>query len=736
MNNTRNKRIRSSVSLRAELISWLRNWKGLVSVILLFLTLEMAVLSLERARWISPQPLLTLVLVLSLITAGLLIRSRLPGIVAHVIALGVGGGVTAWQNFMLPASETTTFAAFLSFLTWILGYFSTWYLVRRKNPWVAVVLGAVVVLVNLSNLPDNYYYFFGLYFVAAIFLVTWIKMLKQHYTIGRSRGSVVRGWLSLGAVLVCIVVVAVFAARIVPDLKIPQLQTLIAKNTLWTQDLESSLFGFLTKVPSKQPLNTTNTRQDLAFGSIWEQRDQVEFVISSPKPSYWRVKLYDTYTPGGWVNRPVSDHMLDNNEPWDNGESSPNGEIITYLVSSNIKTDVLLTAGDFISSDTTALVSVSAGDVITVKLPRVISPGEQYIVTSSLSAPSPEALAAVNEGYPSTVSTQYVRLPADFPDRIRDLTDDITVNSTTPYEKVVAIDAYLSQFAYDDEIDAPPPGADGVEHFLFTQKSGFCIYFASSMVVMLRSADVPARLAVGYIPGEPGENKDEYILRANHYHAWPQVYFDGYGWVDLEATPSSGGSQVAIEEPWVAASTPVEYPDLDIYQAWGLAQPQFPHYGIIPDVPEEKKIPAGPFAFADELGQALYVLVIILGIFLVVVIPFSIARSAVRRWVWRVDRSDLALSVYSRMSRLASLAGMSPEPQQTPQEFAAALAAEYPGQETAFVDIARTYAETRFGRKEAKLGLYEEANVLKARRNVYNLLMNRVGWVRKLFGKG
>jgi hypothetical protein len=736
LNDKRSQQPKRPATPPGGIISWFRNWQGLVSVILLFLTLEMVVLSLESADWINPQPMLTLVLVVSFIIAGLLIRSRLPGIIAHIIALGAGAGVTAWQTYMLPSSNTMSFAAFLSFLTWIMGYFSVWYLVRRQNPWVAVIMGTIVVLVNLSNLPESYYYFFGLYFLAAIFLVTWVRMRKQHIAMGRTRGSTIRGLLSLGALLTCIVVVAVFAARVMPDVRIPQLQTLIAKNMLWKQDLEDSVFNMFEKVPSKQPSNTANNREDLVFGSIWKQREDVEFIISSPKPSYWRVKLYDTYTTRGWENRSINDEVLESHEAWDNGNNITDGDIITYTVATRIKTDILLTAGDFISADTTALVGVSYGDVMTVRIPRVISPGEHYNVTSMVSVPSPGALATVNEGYPESLSQQYVRLPANFPDAISDLSRELTANATTPYEKVVAIDAYLSRFAYDEQIEPPPPGVDGVEHFLFTEKSGFCLYFASSMAVMLRSVDVPARLAVGYIPGEPGENEDEYILRSNHYHAWPQVYFDGYGWVDIEATPSSGGSEVAIEEPWVAASTPIVYPDYNIPNPWELAQSQAPWYGSIPEPEEKPKRISSRFAFADELGQVLIVLSIILGILLALAVPFSIVRSSIRRWVWRVDRSDLASSIYLRMSRLASLGGMSPEPQQTPQEFAAALSAEYPDQGEAFNDIARTYAETRFGRKEGKLELYEEARVLKSRRNAYNPLMRRMGWLVKLFGKG
>jgi hypothetical protein len=370
-------------------------------------------------------------------------------------------------------------------------------------------------------------------------------------------------------------------------------------------------------------------------------------------------------------------------------------------------------------------------------MPRVIGPGEHYTVSSIISSPSPEALAAVPSGYPSSLAYQYVRLPSDFPDSVRELSDELTGGLTTPYEKVVAIDAYLARFPYTENIEPPPPGTDSVEYFLFTEKSGFCLYFASSMVVMLRSADVPARLAVGYVPGDPGENTGEYILRNKHYHAWPQVYFNDYGWVDLEATPSGGTSEVVIEEPWVADSTPVNYPNLDIRQPSENNPFYYPMPPpTLPITLEPAKVkPRGPLPFADELGLTLLVLAIIAGILLVLAVPFLIARSVLSNWVWRVDRSNLAASVYVRTCRLASLAGMAPAPHQTPQEFTAALAARYPEETEALNDIARTYADARFGAKEGKLKLYEEAMVLKARSSVYTLFLNRLGWIKRLFHK-
>ena len=86
---------------------------------------------------------------------------------------------------------------------------------------------------------------------------------------------------------------------------------------------------------------------------------------------------------------------------------------------------------------------------------------------------------------------------------------------------------------------------DAVEWFLTTQRVGFCNYFASAMITMLRSLDIPARLVVGFAPGEWDESRNTWIVRTKDYHAWPEVYFPEYGWVEFEPTPP--GVQPSLE---------------------------------------------------------------------------------------------------------------------------------------------------------------------------------------------
>ena len=103
--------------------------------------------------------------------------------------------------------------------------------------------------------------------------------------------------------------------------------------------------------------------------------------------------------------------------------------------------------------------------------------------------------------------------------------------SDNPYDKADAIEKLLRTYKYNQGISAPPAGQDGVDYFLFDVKEGYCDYYASAMVVMLRSVGVPARFVVGYTPGQlkqQNEQTDEapvYRVLERNAHAWPEVYF-------------------------------------------------------------------------------------------------------------------------------------------------------------------------------------------------------------------
>ena len=114
-------------------------------------------------------------------------------------------------------------------------------------------------------------------------------------------------------------------------------------------------------------------------------------------------------------------------------------------------------------------------------------------------------------------------------DRIRKLTEEVTEDCGTDYEKALMIESYLRQYSYS----TASASSDGnyVEGFLFTTKSGYCVHFASAMVVMLRCCNIPARFSVGYMHQE-----DDAVMNYEA-HAWPEAYIEGFGWVPFEPTP-------------------------------------------------------------------------------------------------------------------------------------------------------------------------------------------------------
>lgn len=123
---------------------------------------------------------------------------------------------------------------------------------------------------------------------------------------------------------------------------------------------------------------------------------------------------------------------------------------------------------------------------------------------------------------------------------IRALAQDVTEDATTTYDQAIALQSYLRSslnFAYDTELAAPQTD-DAVWDFL-TSGRGYCVQFATAMTMMARSVGIPARMAIGFLPGKPDEDRPStYVVSARQAHAWPELYFADAGWVRFEPTPA------------------------------------------------------------------------------------------------------------------------------------------------------------------------------------------------------
>ena len=116
-----------------------------------------------------------------------------------------------------------------------------------------------------------------------------------------------------------------------------------------------------------------------------------------------------------------------------------------------------------------------------------------------------------------------------------DLAHAATGGATSAYDKAATLETYLrDNFTYSTHVASVPSEQDWVDYFLFDSRQGYCDYFATTMVVLLRAEGVPARVASGFAPGEFDASTGISIVRENHAHTWVEAYFPGYGWITFE----------------------------------------------------------------------------------------------------------------------------------------------------------------------------------------------------------
>ena len=121
------------------------------------------------------------------------------------------------------------------------------------------------------------------------------------------------------------------------------------------------------------------------------------------------------------------------------------------------------------------------------------------------------------------------------------LAQQLTAGANSDYAKLIAIQNYLrsDRFTYSLTPDNSAPSDDVVWDFL-QRRTGYCVQFATAMIVLGRLAGLPMRAAAGYTTPSSGTGD---VLDSNA-HMWPQAYFARAGWVDFEPTPGDAGNAV------------------------------------------------------------------------------------------------------------------------------------------------------------------------------------------------
>jgi transglutaminase-like putative cysteine protease len=183
--------------------------------------------------------------------------------------------------------------------------------------------------------------------------------------------------------------------------------------------------------------------------------------------------------------------------------------------------------------------------------------GAVYTVFSrSLPVTEAQLRAARPNRAPDAITRQYAQRPVTT-GRVADLARRITAGVTTTLDKVRAIEGWLgANTKYSLNAPLSPPNVDVVDDFLFRSRVGWCEQIASSLVVLARSAGIPARLATGFAPGSQDALTGRFVVRERDAHAWAEIYFPGIGWQGFDPTASVplAGDAAPGGGSWLAAA--------------------------------------------------------------------------------------------------------------------------------------------------------------------------------------
>ena len=200
--------------------------------------------------------------------------------------------------------------------------------------------------------------------------------------------------------------------------------------------------------------------------------------------------------------------------------------------------------------------------------------GQDYRLTYQRAEYDPDALRQA-ERLPAVhdIQADFTQVP-ELPE-VRELLDDMIDDSAAPYDQVLAILEFFSRqngFRYDLET-GPETDAPAIADFL-ENRVGFCVQYATAMAWLVRSIDIPARVAFGFTRGTGAG--DTRVLTNRNLHAWTEVYFDGFGWVPFDPTPSG---------PVVGSTSPQWAPNPDAPSDPDTADPGDGPTGDNPDDP-------------------------------------------------------------------------------------------------------------------------------------------------------
>jgi len=302
-------------------------------------------------------------------------------------------------------------------------------------------------------------------------------------------------------------------------------------------------------------------------------------------------------------------------------------------------------------------------------------------------------------------------VPHDVEVNLQATTDEVTAGATSDYDRALAIQNwFLSEFDYSTE---PEPGntTSDLENFL-EERRGYCEQFAATMALMARVAGIPSRVQVGFTPGSRLDD-GSWEVTAHDAHAWPELWFEGVGWVRFEPTPGSGVDTDIATPAWAPPPAPVDNPR-------GNGQGN----GNNNNTPKLRKNPPLPRQSTDDRrlvnvpdtsrgatagteadsGSGVvwgpYALAAMVMVGVAAVAPLTAQRlNRRRRWAHVTDGQTAALAAWQDILDVATDLDLDPLPTETPRDLTRRLPRQGglpPNRATEFAQLARAVERSRY----------------------------------------
>ena len=601
------------------------------------------------------------------------------------------------------ASDPTVFVLFLGASVWCATFVGSFVLARNGRIWDAVIFNGACLVINVSVALTNLYPDLIVFTLAVLVLLVRIhivnlqeRWVRQNIVpSGEMDWRLLRGGLTWTAVLV------------IMSLVTPRVGAAEVLNGAWStfegpyHSVEAEWQRFFAGVSGPSRIRGVSFSDSIRLGQAPNLGDRVVMTVEAPAGHFWRAVTYDFYTGAGWrttesdkadkITLPTADReafqaRFDIIVPHSNilfGANEPQKVDVPYQF--------------YTGSDKTYSTSLHA-------LNRSQAAGT-YTVTSLVSTADKQTLRKAAATYPDYIKAKYLQLPSTLPPRVKSLAHSLLDNIPNAYDKAETLENFLRSppYSYSPQVKATPPGKDPIEYFLFDLKQDFCEYFASAMVVMLREAGVPARLVEGFTTGAYDSASNAYVVKEQDAHAWVEVYFPQYGWIEFEPTPSqppfprvdssaAGGTDSgdgsasgdSSSDPNDPASRPNRAEDqLNQDDSSG----GFSGDSVVAAVRSIDPRPALAF-----LGFLLLLLAL-----------------AVVRFNWRFRNYGPIESAWGKTRLLASYVGHPPHPSQTTYEFASSLGTAIPETQDPVQSLAQARVVERYSSQGADDDLRDAA---------------------------